>query len=349
MKSMVCQLENSIGMSEYVKQYPDLMQGKKVMYVHGFASSAMSGTVTRLRELLPSATIVADDIPVDPHEGIAMLRQMAADEQPDLVIGTSMGGMYAEQLYGFDRILINPAFQIADTMGEHGMMGKQTFFNPRKDGIQEFIMTKALCKEYRAVQEQCFAAIDGREEEDRRVWGLFGDEDPLVHTRELFAEHYSQAVSFHGEHRMNDRVFMESVVPVIRWIDDRQEGRERPVVYIGIETLRDAHGQQRSSALKAVRHLIERYNVFFVALAPNYGTDYIQGVQQWTQRVVNVPAYRRLVFTCQPSLLLGDYLILPDGEKDLHRDFMGTLIPFGSDNFKTWEEIITFYDRLGGQ
>ena len=24
----------------YVKQYPDLMAGKKIMYVHGFASSA---------------------------------------------------------------------------------------------------------------------------------------------------------------------------------------------------------------------------------------------------------------------------------------------------------------------
>ena len=152
-------------MNEYVKQYPDLMKGKKVMYVHGFASSAKSGTVTRLRELLPSAEIVAEDIPIDPHEGLRMLKDLAEKEQPDLIIGTSMGGMYAEQLYGFDRILINPAFQIADTMGEHGMMGKQTFLNPRKDGVQEFIMTKALCKEYRAVQEECFLFGGERREE----------------------------------------------------------------------------------------------------------------------------------------------------------------------------------------
>ena len=64
-------------MNEYVKQYPDLMKGKKVMYVHGFASSAKSGTVTRLRELLPSAEIVAEDIPIDPHEGIKMLKELA--------------------------------------------------------------------------------------------------------------------------------------------------------------------------------------------------------------------------------------------------------------------------------
>ncbi len=344
-------------MNEYIKQYPDLMHGKKIMYVHGFASSAASGTVSRLRELFPNATVVAEDIPIDPHEGIAMLRQMAEREQPDLIIGTSMGGMYTEQLHGFDRILINPAFQIADTMGEHGMMGKQTFLNPRKDGIQEFMMTKALCKEYRAVQEECFSRGAGSEEqgvrlpveEDHRVWGLFGDKDPLVHTQELFEEHYSQSISFHGEHRMNDKVFMESVVPVVRWIDDQQEERERPIIYIGIETLRDDRNQQRSSAMKAVRYLLETYNLYFVAQAPNYDLEYIQAVEDWTREVINVPAYRHLIFIEQPSLLLGDYLIIPENEKEKASAFMGTSIAFGSDTFKTWEEIITFFSRLGGQ
>ena len=341
-------------MNEYVKQYPDLMKGKKVMYVHGFASSARSGTVTRLRELLPSAEIVAEDIPIDPHEGIKMLKELAEKEQPDLIIGTSMGGMYAEQLYGFDRILINPAFQIADTMGEHGMMGKQTFLNPRKDGVQEFIMTKALCKEYRAVQEECFLFGGERreergekmpDEEQKRVWGLFGDEDPLVHTQELFEQHYSQSVSFHGEHRMNDRVFMESVVPVIRWIDDRQEGRSRPVVFISIDALRDNRCMQHSSAMKAFRILLETYDPYIVAKAPNYDPIYIKEVEEWTDDVVNVPAYGHLVFTNRTDLLLGDYLI--DTQQD--SDFMGTHIQFGSDTFKTWEELIDFFNRLGGQ
>ena len=48
--------------NQYVKQYPDLMSGKKIMYVHGFGSSAQSGTVAMLRTLLPNATVVARDI-----------------------------------------------------------------------------------------------------------------------------------------------------------------------------------------------------------------------------------------------------------------------------------------------
>ena len=46
--------------------------------------------------------------------------------------------------------------------------------------------------------------------------------------------------------------------------------------------------------------------------------------------------------------LYGDYLIEPSD--DCHAaDFAGTRIRFGDDTFKTWEEIIEFFGRLGGQ
>ncbi len=325
----------------YIKQYPQLMKGKKIMYVHGFASSARSGTVTRLREMLPEAHVVAFDLPIDPHEAIHQLHQKQQEEKPDLIVGTSMGGMYAEQLRGTDRILVNPAFQIADTMGAHGMIGHQTFLNPREDGVQEFIMTKTMVKEYRAVQEQCFKDLDDEE----RVWGLFGDEDPLVHTQPLFSEHYRKGIWFHGEHRMNDRVFTEAVIPVIRWIDDRQNGTERPVIYISIDALRDERSQQRSSAMKAFKYLLEFYNLFIIAPSPTYDSEYIKGVQEWTKDIVAVPAFEHLIFTNQRHLLLGDYLI----DAIPCKDFMGTQLHFGDDTFKTWEDIIEFFSRLGGQ
>jgi predicted esterase YcpF (UPF0227 family) len=327
--------------NSYIKQYPDLMAGKKIMYVHGFASSAQSGTVKRLRTMFPQTTIIAEDIPVHPAEGFAMLSELAQREQPDLIIGTSMGGMYTEMLYGFDRILINPAFRIADTMGAHGMTGKQVFQNPRKDGVQEFLVTKSMVKEYHDMQEKCFSQA----EDPKRVWGLFGDQDPLVHTMPVFMEHYTQGIWFHGEHRTNDHVFMNSVVPVIRWIDDKQEGRVRPVVFITIDALRNPQHEQRPSAMKAFRMLLESYNVYIVAPSPNYDADYVKDVQQWTDDIVNVPAYGHLVFTNQPELLMGDYLI---GTDDVE-GFMGATIRLGSETFKTWDDIIVYFSRLGGQ
>ena len=105
-----------------------------------------------------------------------------------------MGGMYAEMLYGYDRILVNPALRMGDTMKEHGMIGQQHFSNPRQDGVQDFIVTKALVKEYKEMTDQCFAGVS--DEEQQRVWGLFGDEDTTVNTYDLFREHYRRQYAF---------------------------------------------------------------------------------------------------------------------------------------------------------
>ena len=328
-------------MNPYIKQFPELFKGKKVLYVHGFGSSGQSGTVTRIREVLPEAIIIAPDLPIRPEEAMALLQEVCQKEQPDLIIGTSMGGMYAEMLTGYDRILVNPALQMGDTMKDHGMIGAQHFSNPRQDGVQDFIVTKALVKEYKEMTEQCFLGIT--DEEQKRVWGLFGDEDTTVNTFDLFREHYPTAIRFHGEHRMNDQSFMHSVVPVIRWIDDRQEGRERPIVYIDINALRDKWDKPNSSSQKTIRTLLETYQLYFVAPAPAEAQHYAD-VNAWLYEYVNVPAWGHTVFSNQKQLLYGDYLI--DVEKT---EGMATLIQFGSDTFKTWDDIAAYFERLGGQ
>lgn len=333
--------------NNYAIQFPEIMKGKKILYVHGFSSSGQSGTVVKIREMLPGATVVAPDLPLHPAEAMDLLYHTCETENPDLIIGTSMGGMYAEMLYGYDRILVNPAFQMGDTMLKHGMLGKNTFLNPRQDGVQEFIVTKALVEEYKEITAKCFAGVT-EEESRNRVYGLFGDEDPVVHTRDLFSQHYRNAISFHGEHRMNDKILLHSVLPVVQWIDDRQEHRERPIIYVSIDTLRDARGNQMSSAMKAFRYLFEHYAMYIVAPSPAYNPEYIAEVMRWAEDVVNVPAWQHLVFTNRKDLIYGDYLIDPSDEYGA-ADFMGTLIKFGSDTFKTWEEIIEFFSRLGGQ
>ena len=328
-------------MNPFIKQFPDLMSGKKVMYVHGFLSSAQSGTVKMLQELMPNANVVAQDIPVHPEEAVEMLRKTALEEKPDLIIGTSMGGMYTEMLKGYDRILVNPAFEMGDTMSS--MTGRQTFQNPRKDGVNELMVTKGLIKEYRDITGLCFHDITPGEQE--RVYGLFGDKDPVVHTFDLFHGHYPKAIRFHGEHRLVDKVAFHYLCPVIRWIDDRQNGKERPIVYIDFDCLHDSYMKATSSMHKAYEMLIEHYNVYIVASAPTNGHAHLAQVQDWVEEYLSAPAYDHIIFCNQKALLYGDYFIDPkpcDG-------FMGTTIEYGSDEFKTFEEIITFFERLGGQ
>jgi len=326
------------------------------MYVHGFGSSGQSGTVSRLRTVFPNAKVVAPDLPVHPAEAQALLKKLCAEEKPQLILGTSMGGMYTEQLYGFDRICMNPALCIADTMQAHGMTGIQQFQNPRQDGVQEFYVDKAMVKEYREVSEQRFSGLaslspKGQEEERQRVFGLFGDKDDVVDTFDLFRSYYPNAAHFHGGHRMDDKSFMHAVVPVIRWIDDRQEGRERPIIYIGMESLSpdlsprgEGRRDPRSSAQKAVRMLIEQYQVYFVAPLPWEG-DGGRFLLSWLEEYIGVPAWDHTIFTNQRHLLYGDYLI----ETEKTKGTMATSIEFGSDTFKTWEDIIDYFSLLGGQ
>lgn len=325
----------------YIKQFPDLMAGKTVLYVHGFASSGQSGTVRRLQEVLPEARVIAPDLPIHPHEALALLHDVCQQEKPDLIVGTSMGGMFAEQLRGYDRICVNPALDIAETMRAHGLTGTQQFQNPRQDGVQEFYVDKALVKEYREVSEQRFQNMT--DDDRQRVYGLFGDEDELVDTYDMFHEHYPQALYFHGEHRMNDRSFMHSVLPVIRWIDDQQEQRERPIIYIGIETMMDSYRKPVSSVQKAVRQLIERYQVLFVAPAEDTVTT-----ESWLTEHIGVPAWRHTVYTCRRDLLYGDYLIAAP-KQGRSEGSLTTVLEYGSETFKTWEDIIEYFSRLGGQ
>ncbi|MBO5186520.1 MAG: esterase [Prevotella sp.] len=326
--------------------FPDLMAGKNILYVHGFGSSGQSGTVTKLRELLPEAELTAPDLPIHPEEAMTLLRKTCDEIMPSLIIGTSMGGMYAEMLHGYDRILVNPAFKMGEDILKHNMLGKVTFLNPRQDGVKEFMMTKQIQAEYQAITGLCFANTE--EEEQQRVWGLFGIEDPVVHTHDLFAASYRNALRFHGEHRMNDSILLHSVLPVIRWIDDRQEHRQRNIIYICIEETMERDGRPLPSVMKAYRFLLEFYDIYLVAAAPTNDPEYARKMQEWTFENLGVAAYNRLISTNRKDLLYGDYLI--DGlDTNGSRDFMSTRINFGSDTFKTWDDIIEYFGRLGGQ
>ena len=326
---------------EYAR--PGLMAGRKILYVHGFASSGQTGSVATLRLLLPGATVIAPDLPVEPSEAMDLLRDTVSSEKPDLIIGTSMGGMYAEMLRGVDRILVNPAFQLADTILKNNGLGRREFHNKRSDGETSFLVTKTLLDHFREVSSHCFEYAS---EDYDRVFGLFGIHDNLVDTFGLFREHYPQAIRFDGEHHLNDSVIVHSLLPVIQWIADRQDGVSRPVLFI---SLGDRLMNHSSGMPKAVAVLAQSYDIHIVSSVDYNFPEECRSVFEWCESNLGVPVWNRVEISNHKNLLLGDYLI--DAEPDTcgGRDFMGTLIHFGSAAFKTWEDVLTFFSRLGGQ
>ena len=187
---------------------------KKILYLHGFASSGASGTVGLLRQELWEKA--APDIPLDPLVALPMLEELAYDEMPDLVIGTSMGGMYAQMLHGFTRICVNPAFWISKKY-DILFVGKHKWMNQRKDGETEFYVTKDLIAHFQEVEARQF---DGVTDDDRTLChGLFGDEDTVLsaQTRPLFESHYpGMSRTFPCGHRLNSQIVAKTLLPFIR-------------------------------------------------------------------------------------------------------------------------------------
>ena len=114
---------------------------------------------------------------------------------------------------------------------------------------------------------------------------------------------------------------------------------------IDISTLADSYRNATASMHKAYEALIERYDVYVVAPAPFNDRGSMAETVEWVERYLSAPAHDRVVFANRREVLYGDYLIT-DRESD---GFIGTTVVWGSDEFKTWEEIIVFFDRLGGQ
>jgi len=187
----------------------------KLIYFHGFASSGASGTVDLLRRLLPSAEVIAPDISMDPAEALPELQALVESEQPDLIIGASMGGMYAAQMHGHLRICVNPAFHMS-ALSRVLKTGTHRYLNGRKDRVREFQITRDTLRHYADMERRQF---DGITAQDRELcYGLFGTKDDTVNpanARGLFLKHYAHAAQFEGGHQLNEQVVRRAVLPLV--------------------------------------------------------------------------------------------------------------------------------------
>lgn len=186
-----------------------------ILYLHGFGSSGQSNTVEYLKKALPDCQVTAPDIPVDPAEALPFLKKLCKEENFAIVIGTSMGAMYAQQLHpAHYRICVNPALhlsQLTDVL----KVGTFPFFQPRKDGSTEFTITEEIVQHFREMEEHQFDEWKPDDSDNIHCFGLFGTNDTTVNCREEFSRYYSNVRTFEGGHRMNQKVLKNVVVPII--------------------------------------------------------------------------------------------------------------------------------------
>ena len=202
---------------------------KTIVYLHGYGSSGLTGTAGYLRQKLPEYDVLTPDIPVDSLEALPFLRKYCKDHHADLVIGTSMGGMYAMQLQDYKRICVNPALRMSE-LTDIMKVGTHEYFQPTQSGETHFTITEDTILHFKDMEQHLY---DGLTDKSRRLcWGFFGDEDDIVNYKDEFMrQFYPHIQTFHGGHRMNNNVLRDVIIPFAKMLLEEEYTDEWGVTY----------------------------------------------------------------------------------------------------------------------
>lgn len=258
-------------------------------------SSGATQTADYLRNKLPEVEVVSPDIPLHPEEALRMLNRLCYEIKPDVIIGTSMGAMYAQQMHGYTKILVNPAFHVSEIMRNN--MGTNKWLNPRSDGQTEFLIDKKLCELYQQMEKAQFVGIT--EYDKKHTYAFFGTEDTLVNGYDEYLRYYGNATQYPGEHRLLQKWVKAYILPCITQILDEDIDTENISAAQTNELLLEISDSGKKGRL-AYDELVQKYSKFWGNIALNYdGT------------VTNVMDVARDGFRIIVELFIEDYDDMP--------------------------------------
>ncbi|MBD3789344.1 MAG: hypothetical protein IE885_03070 [Campylobacterales bacterium] len=94
----------------------------KILYLHGFGSCGVSTKSTYLKNYFGPNTVTAPDLPSEPLEAIALIKELLESGTYELLIGSSLGGYYAAymaEMYSLKAVLLNPSTEPWITLADH--------------------------------------------------------------------------------------------------------------------------------------------------------------------------------------------------------------------------------------
>ena len=184
----------------------------KILFIHGLASSGAYKMASSLRILVKGSEVIAPDVPIDPSEALAMLEGICSDENPDLVVGLSLGGFWAQKLRGRRKLLVNPDLHPSHLL--RTKIGVMEYLSPRQDGALTFDVTEELCDGYEAMELPQFEGLDAKE--TSLTTGMFADRDEMVDCYDEFMLHYPfRGHRYPGTHLPNFPEIKKYFLPVI--------------------------------------------------------------------------------------------------------------------------------------
>lgn len=127
---------------------------KKILYIHGFRSSAMSSTILTLKEVYTDYEVHAFDVTHHPVESIKKIEDYVAQHGIDILAGSSLGGYYTLCAHvDIPKIAVNPALNPEKSLQYLPEIGHTVeYYNPRADGVQTFTCQLSDLDEFRGIE-----------------------------------------------------------------------------------------------------------------------------------------------------------------------------------------------------
>jgi predicted esterase YcpF (UPF0227 family) len=192
----------------------------KILYLHGIGSGANSNTAKQLAAHFTEATVLAPELPVSPIEAFSFIKALQKREQPNIVVGTSLGGFYASYLHGPMKILINPAMRAADVINAVGF-GAHKFFCERSNGAEFYVVNADFVNQLQEIEDIQKAFID--DELRVETFALFGVNDKVISNvglfKDIYGEHRMKLIE--AEHRLSNEEINTYLIPLVKELADR--------------------------------------------------------------------------------------------------------------------------------
>lgn len=126
-----------------------------MMYLHGFMSGANGSKHSQLQMMFKERyRVIVPELDADPDRSLNIINKIIADEPPEIIIGTSLGGWMAITCDSgnADIVVVNPVtlpeIQLKRWVGE-----EQKYFCERLDGVQTYTLSDETLSKYNKYSE----------------------------------------------------------------------------------------------------------------------------------------------------------------------------------------------------
>ena len=187
-----------------------------ILFIHGLASSGRYKMADMLRIQLKPCTVISPDVPVETELALPLLQEICRKQAPDLVVGLSLGGFWAQKLRGIRKALVNPDFYPSALL--RGKIGEMKYLSPREDGAESFMITEKICRGYEEIENGCFEGLDAAEQ--ALTTAFFASDDEMVRHGGIFARYYplGRKIDYPGTHLPTFPAMKEFITPELKYL-----------------------------------------------------------------------------------------------------------------------------------